>query len=60
MKHTKSKSTAEIALMFIGINKIAYDILMQNPMTAYMTDVVFTRILGNDEIEKGEIWRDCT
>jgi hypothetical protein len=37
--------------MFVGINKIAYDILMQNPMTAYMTDVVFTRILGNHEIE---------
>lgn len=51
MKHVKSKSSAEIALMFVGINKIAYDILMQNPMTAYMTDVVFTRILGNDEIE---------
>lgn len=46
--------------MFTGINKIAYDILMQNPMTAYMTDVVFTRILGNDEIEQGETWRDCT
>jgi hypothetical protein len=51
LKHTKSKSSAEIALMFTSINKIAYDILMQNPMTAYMTEVVFTRILGNNEVE---------
>ena len=46
--------------MFIGINKIAYDILMDNPMTAYMSQVVFTRILGNDDIEGSETWRDCT
>lgn len=47
----KSKSSAEIALMFTSINKIAYDVLMQNPMSAYMTEVVFTRILGNEDVE---------
>lgn len=60
LKHIKSKSAAEIAMIFIGINKIAYDILMENPMQPYMNNVVFTRILGNDDIEDSETWRDCT
>ena len=47
-------------MIFIGINKIAYDILMENPMQPYMNNVVFTRILGNDDIEDSETWRDCT
>ena len=51
LKHLESKSSAEIALMFQGLNKIAYDVLMDNPMTGYMSQVVFTRILGNEEVE---------
>ena len=49
--------------MFMGINKIAYDLLLENPMTGYMNEVIFTRILGgkeNDDIEHGKVWKDCS
>jgi hypothetical protein len=49
-----------MALMFMGINKIAYDLLLENPMTGYMNDVILTRILGNEDIEGGVRWRDCS
>ncbi len=46
--------------MFMGINKIAYDLLLENPMTGYMNEVIFTRILGNDDIDNGHLWKDCS
>ena len=33
---------------------------MENPMTGYMNDVIFTRILGHDDIEEGSYWTDTT
>lgn len=59
-RQKRAKSAGEMALMFMGINKIAYDLLLENPMTGYMNDVILTRVLGNDEIEKGHIWKDCS
>lgn len=56
----KGKSVGEMALHFMGINKIAYDMLMDNPMTGYTEKVIFTRILGNEEIEDGDVWKDTT
>ena len=50
----------ELALQFMGINKIAYDLLQGNPMTGYMEKIIFTRVLGMDEIEDGEIWKDTS
>ena len=51
-----------MALMFMGINKIAYDLLLENPMTGYMNDVIFTRIIGPKEIvEEGPTqWKDTS
>jgi hypothetical protein len=51
-----------MALMFMGINKIAYDMLLENPMTGYMNEIIFCRILGNDDIpnELGKDWRDSS
>lgn len=49
-----------MALQFMGINKIAYDLLMDNPMTGYTEKVIFTRILGHEEIEDSEVWKDTT
>ena len=46
--------------MFIGINKVAHDLLLENPMTGYMNKIIFTRVLGHEEIENGPIWRDST
>ena len=48
--------------MFMGINKIAYDMLLENPMTGYMNEIIFCRILGNDDIpnELGKDWRDSS
>ena len=60
MRHMKSKSAAEIAIMFQGIGRIALDVLHENPMISYMNECVFTRNLGNDDIEDGEIWKDCS
>lgn len=59
-KQKRAKSAGEMALMFMGINKIAYDLLLENPMTGYMNDVIFTRVLGNDEIDRGYVWKDCS
>ena len=42
-----------------GLNRIAYDLLLENPMAGHMSQVVFTRILGSDdEIEGGHVWKD--
>ena len=59
-KQKRARSAGEMALMFMGINKIAYDLLLENPMTGYMNDIIFTRILGTDEIENGHVWKDCS
>lgn len=58
----RAKSAGEMALMFMGINKIAYDMLLENPMTGYMNEVILTRILGEDGIpnEDGRDWKDCS
>ena len=46
--------------MFAGLNRIAYDVLLENPMAGYMSQVVFTRVLGaSDEIGGAEVWKDC-
>ena len=44
--------------MFMGINQVAYDMLIENPMTGYMNEMVFSRILGHDGIEEGSYWVD--
>lgn len=61
-KQKRAKSAGEMALMFMGINKIAYDLLLENPMTGYMNDVIFNRIIGPKEIEQeGALkWRDSS
>ena len=41
-----------MALMFMGINKIAYELLLENPMTGYMNEVIFSRVLGNNDIDE--------
>lgn len=58
LKHIKAKSAGEIALMFQGIGTIAGDVLQENPMVSYMSEVVFSRYLGHDDIEGGDTWRD--
>jgi len=47
-----------MALAFMGINQIANQLLNENPMTGYMNSVIFTRILGHDDIEQGSYWTD--
>lgn len=61
-KQKRAKSAGEMALMFMGINKIAYDLLLENPMTGYMNDVIFTRIIGPKEIEEEgpTKWKDSS
>jgi len=44
----------------MGINQVAFDLLIENPMTGYMNEVIFTRILGHDDIEQGNYWADTT
>ena len=45
--------------MCMGINQIASQLLKENPMTGYMTNIILTRVLGYDEIEQGTYWTDC-
>ena len=59
-KKKKERSAGEIALMFMGINQSAFDLLIENPMTGYMDEVVFSRILGQDDIEQGNYWADTS
>ena len=48
--------------MFMGINKIAYDLLLENPMTGYMNEVIYTRIIGPKDIEDEgpTTWKDSS
>ena len=60
IKENKDRSAGELALMFMGINQVAYDLLVENPMTGYMNEIIFSRVLGHDEIEEGDYWVDAT
>ena len=53
VKETKDRSAGELALMFMGINQVAYELLVENPMTGYMNEIIFSRVLGHEEIEQG-------
>ena len=57
-KLKNAKSAGEVALMFMGINKLSYELLMENPMTGYMNDIILSRVLGMDDIYEGEAWKD--
>ena len=46
--------------MFMGINQIAQQLLEENPMTGYMTKIIFTRILGHEDIEQSGYWIDSS
>ena len=59
-KQKRAKSAGEMALLFMGINKIAYDLLLENPMTGYMNEIIFTRVLGVDDIYQGGLWKDTS
>ena len=59
-KQKRAKSAGEMALLFMGINKIAYDLLLENPMTGYMNEIIFTRVLGIDDIYLGGQWKDTS
>lgn len=49
-----------MALLFMGINQVAYDLLIENPMTGFMNEIIYSRILGHDEIEQSNYWNDTT
>ena len=60
VKEQKERSAGELALMFMGINQASYELLVENPMTGYMNEIVFSRVLGHDDIEQGGFWTDTT
>jgi len=60
VKDGVDRSAGELALMFMGINQVARNLLVENPMTGYMNEIIFSRILGHDEIEEGTFWVDTT
>lgn len=49
----RAKSAGELALRFMGFNKKNYDLMLENPMTGYMNEVIFTRILGQQDVYLG-------
>ena len=57
-KEQKDRSAGELALMFMGINQVAFDLLVENPMTGYMNEIIFSRVLGHEDIEQGTYWVD--
>lgn len=60
LAQTKYKTPGEIALLFVGINKVANDLLLANPAASYMSEVIFTRVLGCSNIEHGNVWTDTS
>jgi hypothetical protein len=60
MKEQSGRGQGELALMFMGINQIAQNLLDENPMTGYMSHVIFTRILGHEDIEQSGFWIDSS
>jgi hypothetical protein len=59
-KEQVERSAGELALMFMGINQASYELLVENPMTGYMNEMIFTRVLGREDIEQGGYWIDQT
>jgi len=47
-----------MALLFIGIQKIASDIMLKNPMANMQAEVIFSRVLGTNDIQNAEVWID--
>ena len=60
MRENRDRSAGELALMFMGINQVAFEQLVENPMTGYMGEIIFSRVLGSDDIEQGTYWTDTT
>ena len=60
LKSKKDRSAGEMALLFMGINQVAFDLLIENPMTGYMNEIIYSRILGHDDIEQANYWSDTT
>jgi hypothetical protein len=59
-KGKRTKSAGELALRFMGFNQKNYDLMLENPMTGYMNEVIFTRVLGHQDIYQGNHWVDCS
>ena len=59
-KEQTKRSAGELALMFMGINQASYELLVENPMTGYMNEIIFSRVLGHDDIAEGGYWLDTT
>ena len=45
--------------MLFGENN-AHDVNYDNPMTGYMNEIIFSRIVGHDDILLGDQWKDGT
>ena len=46
--------------MFMGINQASYELLVENPMTGYMNEICFSRVLGHEDVEQVGYWVDST
>ncbi len=46
----KKRDNLDSRMEMMRLGKIAFDTNLENPMTGYMNDVIFTRILGHDDI----------
>mgnify|MGYP007124604109 CR=1 FL=1 len=58
-KSTIRNSSDQATSNSLRHRKLAYDLDLENPMTGYMKDVIFSRILGHADIDDGETWKDC-
>lgn len=47
-------------MQMLYLEKIVYDINYENPMTGFMNEVIFTRIVGHDDIVHGDHWKDTS
>jgi len=58
-KFKHMQSPGEMAILFMGISKVAHEVLLKNPHDM-SNECIFTRILGNPEVENGDVWRDSS
>lgn len=42
------------------LSKICEPSDIDNPMAAYMNEIVFSRVIGHDDIVNGEQWKDTS
>ena len=52
------KSDSRMSMLYM--DQAIQDLNLENPMTGYMNEVIFCRVVGHDDILLGDNWKDAS